>query len=144
MHCTINTSDTELMLRTYMVTPTSTGGPVNNAKSLLLRVRLSWVLLSVNNCGLRFQEEEKNKFFSLRHNLRSAWEQTRSTTLVAGWWADKKIATVFNARLEKMFPGFSIVNSHPARNQIRTKRSNPQRKGNYIDLVRPRRTFAQV
>jgi len=29
-HCTINTSDTELMLRTYMVTPTSTGGPAIN------------------------------------------------------------------------------------------------------------------
>lgn len=25
--CTINTSETELILRTYMVTPTSTGGP---------------------------------------------------------------------------------------------------------------------
>lgn len=29
-NCTINTSDTELMLRTYMVTPTSTGGPAIN------------------------------------------------------------------------------------------------------------------
>jgi len=25
--CTMSTSDTELILRTYMVTPTSTGGP---------------------------------------------------------------------------------------------------------------------
>lgn len=27
--CTISTSETELILKTYMVTPTSTGGPVN-------------------------------------------------------------------------------------------------------------------
>jgi len=30
---TINTSDTELMLSTYMVTPTSTGGPATDASN---------------------------------------------------------------------------------------------------------------
>lgn len=53
LDCTINTSETELILRTYMVTPTSTGGPEIQITNIGQKKREDIVIQPDNNIILQ-------------------------------------------------------------------------------------------